>query len=1249
MALTVNRTVEILADIEPPVIKLIGDPEITVSAVDARIALENSMIYWLDPYISVEDNVDGSWTVSESLENTPLKIQSSITLSTPFGPPTPISVTNVSYDVPGLYTISYNATDTAGNMALTVNRTVEILADTEPPYIKEAQVLNLNSLSLTLNEPAFRANNELLLNTSFSLTLSTGSATIQNSTPEKIVQNDDTNYTLFFEVLGGADENQTITIDLTESIKDASNNSTSTFSFNNVISLIPDSDNDGIPDDLDICPNTPSDEIADSEGCSVSQRDDDEDGISNGIDKCPGTPSGEEVDEFGCSELQNDLDRDGVINIEDQCPGTEEGMEVDENGCSRIQLDEDLDGVLDIIDQCKNSRPGTIVDEFGCEKKQNDEDLDGVLNDDDLCPGTEGGPESVDEFGCSILQKETNDDSDLDGVKDENDQCPESPLGAIVDPETGCSEKELSEIQDSKDDDEDGVPNKLDLCKDTLPGAIVDQTGCTSQELVIIAEVDKDFDGIPDTRDSCPETNKGQEVNEFGCSLNQVDSDKDKVMDDKDLCPNTTIGEIVNEYGCSINQLENDLDLDGVLNEDDLCENTPYGEEVDENGCTKSQIDLDTDLDGVLDINDKCLDSKRGLEVDEFGCNENQLDDDEDGVTNELDRCPETPLNAEVNEDGCSIDQLDQDSDNDGVLNEDDFCPNTEEGALVDPRGCPYKPPTIYGNEFETLEFSNITSFDNTTQEFQEIALGKIIGFDNNPPLDSGDDSITYSVISGADSSFFAVKGDILYLTRPTDFEEKNKLKVEVKATNSRGVSSSAVFILKVLDIPNTYTFSKFSLAVFDVDSETSGSKVDHKRYYYPNVNKGVGKWKIKKKISGGKDAALFKIGTSGDMNKRRNGESEDFLEFIYPPDFEDPKDHNKDNIYEVEVININTEDGDSNVPVVVTQTQLVVPEGNATAIQLQTVAASPLDDTDGDGIADIFDNSPLKSNPDQSDSDGDGVGDVTDDADHDGVWNPFDKCAETPFGSLVDNSGCVIFYLPPTNFSLSKTEKCKDTNSINLTVEDTSLTYNINVTGAIITNETLTSGSWTINNLSQGNYSICVTVDGINPNEFERCFDVVINDPEELSVYSTANKSNESVTYQLSGGKSYSIIHNGISKQTTESEYTLYLEKGVNNISISTGLSCQGVFEQSYFNSETIVCAPNPFNEMIAIYIGGKELNASIELFTSDGKKLLSEEYTLTENKRTVYINTSSLISGSYVVKVLNASVNESQIVIKE
>ena len=229
--------------------------------------------------------------------------------------------------------------------------TTVYLNDIYAPFIKKARVLNSSSLSLTLNEPALRSNNELLLNTSFSLTLSTGSATMQNNTPERIVQNDNTNYTIFFEVTGIPDESQTITIDLAETIKDASNNATSTFSINNVISMIADSDNDGIPDDLDICPNTPSEEIADSEGCSISQKDDDEDGINNGTDKCPGTPSGEEVDEFGCSELQNDLDQDGIINDEDQCPGTDEGLEVDENGCARIQLDEDLDGVPDTVDK----------------------------------------------------------------------------------------------------------------------------------------------------------------------------------------------------------------------------------------------------------------------------------------------------------------------------------------------------------------------------------------------------------------------------------------------------------------------------------------------------------------------------------------------------------------------------------------------------------------------------------------------------------------------------------------------------------------------------------------------------------------------------------------------------------------------------------------------------------------------------------------------------------------------------------
>ena len=46
-------------------------------------------------------------------------------------------------------------------------------------------------------------------------------------------------------------------------------------------------------------------------------------------------------------------------------------------------------------------------------------------------------------------------------------------------------------------------------------------------------------------------------------------------------------------------------------------------------------------------------------------------------------------------------------------------------------------------------------------------------------------------------------------------------------------------------------------------------------------------------------------------------------LVFIDPPDFNNPQDHNKDNIYEVEVQFTNMEDGAPEIPVPVTQNQL--------------------------------------------------------------------------------------------------------------------------------------------------------------------------------------------------------------------------------------------------------------------------------------------------------------------------------------
>jgi OOP family OmpA-OmpF porin len=150
-----------------------------------------------------------------------------------------------------------------------------------------------------------------------------------------------------------------------------------------------DTDEDGIPDDEDQCPNTPQDQniIVDEFGCPV---DSDGDGVPDYLDKCPNTPTAMEVDEFGCVK---DADSDGVPDKIDKCPNTPKGKEVNEEGCP----DSDSDGVYDNLDKCPDTPAGAPVENDGCPK---DSDGDGVPDYKDECPNTPAGTQ-VDEVGCA--------------------------------------------------------------------------------------------------------------------------------------------------------------------------------------------------------------------------------------------------------------------------------------------------------------------------------------------------------------------------------------------------------------------------------------------------------------------------------------------------------------------------------------------------------------------------------------------------------------------------------------------------------------------------------------------------------------------------------------------------------------------------------------------------------------------------------------------------------------------------------
>src|SRR5207245_345292 len=151
-----------------------------------------------------------------------------------------------------------------------------------------------------------------------------------------------------------------------------------------------DSDQDGVVDSKDKCPDTPAGAKVDERGCPI---DSDQDGVPDGLDKCPDTPAGARVDANGCPA---DADADGVPDGLDQCPNTPVGAKVDATGCP---IDSDHDGVPDGIDQCPNTPAGATVDARGC---PSDADNDGVPDGLDKCPTTPAGAK-VYAQGCIIL------------------------------------------------------------------------------------------------------------------------------------------------------------------------------------------------------------------------------------------------------------------------------------------------------------------------------------------------------------------------------------------------------------------------------------------------------------------------------------------------------------------------------------------------------------------------------------------------------------------------------------------------------------------------------------------------------------------------------------------------------------------------------------------------------------------------------------------------------------------------------
>ncbi|UOB18799.1 alpha-amylase family glycosyl hydrolase [Abyssalbus ytuae] len=270
-------------------------------------------------------------------------------------------------------------------------------------------------------------------------------------------------------------------------------------------------------------------------------------------------------------------------------------------------------------------------------------------------------------------------------------------------------------------------------------------------------------------------------------------------------------------------------------------------------------------------------------------------------------------------------------------------------------------------------------------------------------------------------------------------------------------------------------------------------------------------------------------------------------------------------------------------------------------------------------------------------------------DDDSDGVINDDDLCPETPLGARVDYTGCEIFNLPETNFTLSaSSETCRnaDNGTISVTVEE-NLVYNVSVSGnGLNISDSFNTANWILENLIAGEYEICFSVEG--EANYQQCFNAIITQPEDLAVASKINSTSGKLELNLKGGDMYFVTLNGVTTETDLNYLELSLKAGVNKISVSTGIECQGKYEKDIFVSDKITYYPNPTTNKVILQSNTQGENINIEIFTSDGrlvKKLVKQ----TEAYSPVSIETAGLKPGNYLFRITGKTINTTIKIIKQ
>ncbi|MEM6514689.1 MAG: T9SS type A sorting domain-containing protein [Bacteroidota bacterium] len=285
----------------------------------------------------------------------------------------------------------------------------------------------------------------------------------------------------------------------------------------------------------------------------------------------------------------------------------------------------------------------------------------------------------------------------------------------------------------------------------------------------------------------------------------------------------------------------------------------------------------------------------------------------------------------------------------------------------------------------------------------------------------------------------------------------------------------------------------------------------------------------------------------------------------------------------------------------------------------------------------------------------------ICDDADNDGIPNVDDLCPGTEFGATVDLFGCAVPDFATDNFTVTVTdETCLNSNDGKVTiVAQELLFYTATLTRENFTQSYNFTNDVDIFNLLAGTYQMCITVEEWP--DYETCYTIVIESPNPLEVFELSSDLDDVLNLNLSGANLYNINFNGREYATQNSSLALNLKLGLNTISISTELPCQGRFEKSIYIGDEALVYPNPFGQTINILMppkfnvmlerdnfGNVKQQINVAIYSALGRLVLSKAILKSENPQ-IAIDSSSLPAGIYMISISSGTETSVHKIIKQ